>query len=77
MAEAWRAGDRQEALKLVPDEVIDDVLVFGDKRRVREKIEAYRQNGVNLPIVNIVPVSLDPAERAAMSLAAFRELTAP
>jgi len=27
--------------------------------------------------VNIVPVSLDPAERAAMSLAAFRELTAP
>ena len=77
MAEAWRAGDRQEALKLVPDEVIDDVLIFGDRRRVREKIEAYRQNGVTLPIVNIVPVSLDPAERAAMSLAAFRELTAP
>ena len=77
MAEAWRAGDRQEALKLVPDEVIDDVLIFGDRRRVKEKIEAYRQNGVTLPIVNIVPVSLDPAGRAAMSMAAFRELTAP
>ncbi len=77
MAEAWRAGDRQEALKLVPDEVIDDVLVFGDRRRVQEKIEAYRRNGVTLPIVNIVPVSLDPAQRASMSLAAFKELTAP
>ncbi len=77
MAEAWRAGDRQEALKLVPDEVVDDVLVFGDRRRVREKIEAYRTNGVTLPIVNIVPVSLDPAERAAISLAAFKELTSP
>ncbi len=77
MAEAWRAGDRQEALKLVPDEVVDDVLVFGDRRRVREKIEAYRTNGVTLPIVNIVPVSLEPAERAAISLAAFKELTAP
>jgi len=77
MTEAWQAGDRQEALKLVPDQVVDDVLVFGDRRRVREKIEAYRRNGVTLPIVNIVPVSLDAAERSRMSLAAFRELTAP
>ena len=59
------------------EQVVDDVLVFGDRRRVREKIEAYRRNGVTLPIVNIVPVSLDAAERSRMSLAAFRELTAP
>jgi probable F420-dependent oxidoreductase len=77
MSEAWRAGDRQEALKLVPDEVVDDILIFGDRRRVRDKIEAYRANGVTLPIVNIVPVSLDPAERGKMSVAAFRELTTP
>ena len=77
MTEAWQAGDRQEALKLVPDQVIEDVLVFGDRKRVRDKIEAYRRNGVTLPIVNIVPVSLDAAERSRMSLAAFRELTAP
>jgi len=77
MSEAWKAGDRQEALNLVPDEVVDDILVFGDRRQVRDKIEAYRRNGVTLPIVNIVPVSLEPSERGKMSVAAFRELTTP
>lgn len=77
MAEAWQAGDRRAATELLPDQVIDDLVIMGDRNQIREKIEAYRRNGVTLPIVNIVPVSLDPAERAAMSLAAYKELTAP
>lgn len=77
MMEAWQAGDRQEALKLVPDEVVDDILVFGDRKQVRDKIEVYRRNGITLPIIAIVPVALDPGERASLSLTAFKELTTP
>ena len=77
MTEAWKAGDRQEALRLVPDEVIDDVLIIGDRKHVQDRIEEYRQNGVTVPMVAIVPAAMNPADRAKMSLAAFRELTAP
>lgn len=77
MQEAWKAGERQEALKLVPDSVIDEVLVIGDRRQVRDKIEAYVANGVTVPVINIVPVALDPAGRRDLSLKAMRELVAP
>jgi probable F420-dependent oxidoreductase len=77
MTEAWQAGDRRAAVELVPDEVIDDLLVIGDRRQCLDKIEAYRRNGVTLPLLMIVPLSFDASERAAQSLAAFRELAPP
>ncbi|MEE8346176.1 MAG: LLM class F420-dependent oxidoreductase [Dehalococcoidia bacterium] len=77
MAEAWKAGDRRSAASLVPDEVIDDILVIGDRQRIQDKIEAYRRNGVTTPLIHLVPAAMNPADRAALSLAAFKELTAP
>lgn len=77
MTEAWQAGDRRAALELVPDEVIDELFVMGDRRQCLEKIEAYRRNGVTVPLVHIVPTTADPAEQAAQSLAAFKQLRAP
>lgn len=77
MAEAWQAGDRKAALELVPEQAVDDLLVIGDPRQWREKIEAYRRNGVTLPLIHIAPISMNPAERASMTLAAFKELSAP
>lgn len=77
MNEAWQSGDRQEALKLVPEHVIDELLIFGDHKQVRDKIEAYCRNGVTTPVVNIIPVSMDPAQRHDLSVSAFKELTTP
>ncbi|MEX0801449.1 MAG: LLM class F420-dependent oxidoreductase [Dehalococcoidia bacterium] len=77
MQEAWKAGERQQALSLVPDEVVDDLLVIGDRKRVKQRIEEYCDNGVTLPLVAIAPIALDPAERAKVAVKAFRELTAP
>lgn len=74
MMEAWQAGDRRAALELVPDQVIQDLLVTGSGRERMEKIEAYCRNGVTLPILNFVPASQDPREQGAQTLAMLREL---
>ena len=46
MWDAWAAGDRARALELVPDEVIDDLIVWGTPERIRERVERYVANGV-------------------------------
>jgi len=74
MMEAWQAGDRKAALEAIPDKVIDDLLVMGDRRACLEKIEAYRKNGVTLPVLAFLPASTDSREQAAQSLATLKEL---
>lgn len=75
MLEAWKAGERQDALSLVPDDVIQDILVYGDKKRIVDKVQSYVENGVTAPVMAIIPTAQDPAEQAAQSVAAVRELT--
>ena len=43
MWDAWAAGDRARALELVPDEVIDDLIVWGTPARIRERVEQLRR----------------------------------
>ena len=45
----WAAGDRREAAEAIPDEVVDDLLVWGRPERCRERIEEYVANGVTTP----------------------------
>jgi len=49
MWDAWEAGDRARALEVIPDEVIDELYVWGDAARIRAGIEAYCTNGVHTP----------------------------
>jgi probable F420-dependent oxidoreductase len=46
MWNAWAEGDRARALELVPDDVIDALVVWGSPERIRERVEAYAANGV-------------------------------
>ena len=46
MWEAWRAGDRKKALEPIPDEVIDDTILWGSPEVCREKIQRYVDAGV-------------------------------
>jgi alkanesulfonate monooxygenase SsuD/methylene tetrahydromethanopterin reductase-like flavin-dependent oxidoreductase (luciferase family) len=46
MWDAWAAGDRARALELVPDEVIDELIVWGTPEQIRAKVEDYAANGV-------------------------------
>lgn len=74
MMEAWQAGERQEALGLVPEQVVEDLFVFGSRSEMLDKIEAYCKNGITTPILNIVPTARDPRDQAEETIAALRAL---
>jgi 5,10-methylenetetrahydromethanopterin reductase len=48
---AWLAGEHQKAKQLVPAELIDEMGLVGTPEEVRERIQAYREVGITLPIV--------------------------
>ena len=74
MMQAWKAGDRQAALGLVPEKVVDDLFVFGSRNAMLDKIEAYCKNGITTPILNIVPTVREPRDQAEETFAALKNL---
>ena len=48
---AWDRGDREGAVRLVPDALIDAVALAGPPARCRERLAVYRAAGVGLPII--------------------------
>jgi probable F420-dependent oxidoreductase len=44
--ELWEAGERKEAAASIPDEVVDDLLVWGTPEQCREHIARYVEAGV-------------------------------
>jgi len=55
MWEAWKAGDRKKALEVIPDSVVDELIVHGSADHCREKVEQYVANGVTTPAPAVVP----------------------
>lgn len=74
MLEAWRAGDRQGALELIPDELLHDLFVTGSRQECLDQIDAYRRNGVTLPILAFLPTTPDPKELGQRMIDTLREL---
>ncbi|WP_327088654.1 LLM class F420-dependent oxidoreductase [Nonomuraea sp. NBC_01738] len=67
MHEAWAAGDRQAALKAVPDEVVDALIVHGSAETCRARIQEYVANGLDTPVLAPIPGddgTIDDAVRA-------------
>jgi alkanesulfonate monooxygenase SsuD/methylene tetrahydromethanopterin reductase-like flavin-dependent oxidoreductase (luciferase family) len=59
MREAWAAGDRRGAGALVPDEVVDDLVVHGSAAECRRRVAEYATNGVDTPIIAVLPTGAD------------------
>jgi probable F420-dependent oxidoreductase len=55
MHEAWAAGDRKGALALIPDAVVDDLVVHGSPDRCRARVREYADNGLTTPVLMILP----------------------
>ncbi|RSN52828.1 MULTISPECIES: LLM class F420-dependent oxidoreductase [Actinomadura] len=67
MNEAWAAGDRKKALEVIPDEVVDDLIVHGSPAACRARIREYVDNGLTTPVLAVVPakdVSVPDAVKA-------------
>jgi probable F420-dependent oxidoreductase len=62
IAEAWSRGDREAAERAVSDALIDATSIAGTPRQCRERIEAYRQSGIDVPILS--PFARGPGAKA-------------
>jgi alkanesulfonate monooxygenase SsuD/methylene tetrahydromethanopterin reductase-like flavin-dependent oxidoreductase (luciferase family) len=51
MVAAWESGDRQGAAAAAPWELIEDMFVFGTPEQMRERLDAFVEGGVTLPIL--------------------------
>jgi 5,10-methylenetetrahydromethanopterin reductase len=52
IGEAWRRGDRDAAVAAVTDEVVLSRSVAGAAAECRERLDAYREAGLGLPIIS-------------------------
>src|SRR5215472_2837130 len=68
MMDAWTAGDRRGAGALIPDEVVDDLVIHGDFDHCRERVDAYRTAGLDTPVIAILPTPGVDSIDAARSL---------
>ncbi len=52
IAEAWARGDREAAERAVSDAMIDATSIVGTPEQCRVQVEAYRQSGIDVPILS-------------------------
>jgi probable F420-dependent oxidoreductase len=62
IAEAWSKDDREAAERAVSDAMIDASSIAGTPEECRDRIEAYRQSGIDLPILS--PFARGPGSKA-------------
>ncbi len=55
----WQEGDRKGALAVIPDEVVDELIVWGKPDQCREHIQRYVDNGVSTPALALLPFGYD------------------
>lgn len=51
MVEAWQAGDRQAAAAAAPAELLEEMFVFGTPAEMKERLRAFVEGGITLPIL--------------------------
>jgi len=51
MVAAWTAKDREAALAAAPWDLIEDTFIFGSPEEMRERLEAFVEGGITLPIL--------------------------
>jgi probable F420-dependent oxidoreductase len=51
MIAAWEAGDRQAAAAAAPWDLIEDMFVFGAPEQMKERLAAFVEGGITLPIL--------------------------
>ena len=67
IAAAWKRGDRGAAERAVSDALIDATSIAGTPEQCRERIEAYRRSGIDVPILS--PFARGPGAKAKFEAA--------
>ena len=53
--ELWDSRDRAGAVRQIPDELVDDIIVNGSPAECRRHIARYVANGVTTPVLHVLP----------------------
>ncbi|WP_062997303.1 LLM class F420-dependent oxidoreductase [Nocardia mikamii] len=69
--ELYLAGKKDEAAKVVPDELVRDISLIGSAGFVAERVAAFREAGVT--VLNVVPLAATAGERVKL-IEQLREL---
>jgi probable F420-dependent oxidoreductase len=56
---AWAEGDRKRANEVIPDQVVDDLIIHGSFDACRDHVARYVEAGVRVPMLAIVPVGVE------------------
>jgi alkanesulfonate monooxygenase SsuD/methylene tetrahydromethanopterin reductase-like flavin-dependent oxidoreductase (luciferase family) len=67
MVSAWEQGDRQGAAAAAPWDVIEETFVFGEPAEMKERLGAFVEGGVTLPILMLITTP----DRAAETIEAL------
>jgi probable F420-dependent oxidoreductase len=51
MVAAWAAKDRQKAAEAAPWELIEEMFIFGEPAQMKERLNAFVQGGITLPVI--------------------------
>jgi hypothetical protein len=63
MRDAWNAGNRREAVTAISDDLVDELVVHGPFDACRERVAEYQAQGLDTPIIAIMPApGVDMAE---------------
>jgi probable F420-dependent oxidoreductase len=62
MWDAWAQGERKLANELIPDSVVDELIIHGPYEACREHVARYVEAGVQIPSIAIVPFGVDLKE---------------
>lgn len=69
---ALKTGHRRDAAAQIPDELVEEVCVFGSAARCRAQLAAFRAVGVDLPVIAVSPVNEDRGTATRRALLALR-----
>jgi len=52
-------GDRKRANEVIPDSLVDELIVHGSYAKCREHVAQYIENGVQIPTLAVIPFGVD------------------
>lgn len=72
--DAWNAGDRKTALASLPEQMIEQIFVFGSVANCRRRLKEYARAGVTTTALELRSYAPDPKEQRARVLRAIERL---
>jgi probable F420-dependent oxidoreductase len=67
----WASRDREGALEAIGNDWVDAIQIMGDEQHVRDAVQAYSDNGVDVPIVFALPWGEDRRATVSATLRAL------